>query len=548
MKAVAPDYVIVGAGAAGCVLAERLSADGSKNVVLLDAGKPASHPFFRIPKAVGKLAMRPALLWSHRTVAEESTGGKVESWRRGRALGGSTAINGLVYVRGQPSDFDAIAEIGGPDWGWSHIGRAYAALENHELGAGEGRGDSGPLRISLPGRDVRMDWHARVLEAGRAMGLADKRDVNAPDDLPAIGYCPRTIYKGRRQSAATAFLAKARGRPNLTIVTGATVDRILFEGRRAKSVRLVRDGRVREIAATKDIILSGGALSSPGILERSGIGDPARLAMLGIEVVFANASVGRNLLEHRALLMQWRLHRHADSYNRSHRGLGLLWSGIRYLAGGKGPLGSATFDIGAWLKSRPDLNRPDIQFLVAPHSMDRTAGKPITERFPGMSMVVYPLRPNSGGSVHIVSRDPEALPAISPNHRATESDRREMVAAVRAAREFASMPMLADRIAEETLPGAACRTDAEIIEAYDRFATCGYHAVGSCRMGRDEASVVDTRLRVRGVTGLRVVDTSVLPVIPSGNTQGPTMAFAWRAAEIITDEKEEDRDREAARS
>ncbi|WP_422059648.1 GMC family oxidoreductase [Sphingopyxis sp.] len=539
MTAAAPHYVIVGAGAAGCVLAERLTADGTTRVTLLEAGGEARHPFFQIPKAVGKLAMRPASLWAHRTKAEASTGDKVESWRRGKALGGSTAINGLVYVRGQPSDFDSFAELGGSDWGWDHIGPAYEAIERHEMGAGDGRGTKGPLRISLPGSDVRMRWHERILETGRAFGLSEKDDINAPDDMPAVGYCPRTIAKGRRQSAATAFLRPARRRPNLTVITGATVDRILFDGIRATGVAFVHRGQRRELAARAEIIIAGGALSSPGILERSGIGDPERLAHLGIDLVAANLQVGENLLEHRALLMQWRMASEADSYNRSHRGLGLIASGIRYMFGGRGPLGSATFDMGAWLKSRPELNRPDVQFLIAPHSMDRTAGKPTTESFPGMSMVVYPLRPNSAGSVHIDSRDPAALPVIAPNHRSSESDRREMIAAVRAARRFVAMAPLAAHVAEETLPGTAFETDNEILAAYDRFATCGYHAVGSCRMGKDDRSVVDPKLRVRGVEGLRVVDTSVMPVVPSGNTQGPTMAFAWRAAEVIASSKQE---------
>lgn len=532
----AEDYIIVGAGAAGCVLAERLTADGTTRVTLIEAGGETRHPFFRIPKAVGKLAMRPASLWAHRTRAEASTGDKVESWRRGKALGGSTAINGLVYVRGQPSDFESFAELGGSDWGWDHIGPAYEAIERHEMGEGEGRGTKGRLRISLPGSDVRMAWHDRVLAAGRAFGLSEKADINAPDDMPAVGYCPRTIANGQRQSAATAFLQPARRRSNLTVITGATVDRILFNGTRATGVAFVQRGQPRELAARGEIIIAGGALSSPGLLERSGIGDPERLARLGIDLVAASPQVGEGLLEHRALLMQWRMANAADSYNRNHRGLGLLHSGFRYILGRRGPLGSATFDMGAWLKSRPDLNRPDVQFLIAPHSMDRMAGKPITEPFPGMSMVVYPLRPSSAGSIHIDSRDPEALPVIAPNHRASESDRREMIAAVRAARRFVATAPLADCVAGETLPGPAFETDDEIIAAYDRFATCGYHAAGSCRMGKDDQSVVDPKLRVRGVANLRVVDTSVMPVIPSGNTQGPTMAFAWRAADVIQSE------------
>lgn len=525
----AHDYVIVGAGAAGCVLAYRLSADPKVRVVLLEAGGHDRNPLFRVPKGVPLLMNRPRNLWTYPTNPQETNANKTEYWLRGRVLGGSTSVNGLMWVRGQPADFDTIAELAGADWGWQHIGPAYAALEQHQLGAGADRGAAGPLRISLPGDDVRMQWHDAILAAGRNMGLPVKADVNVPDNGDGIGYNPRTVWQGRRQSAATAFLAPARRRPNLTVLTRATVDRLLFAGRRAVGVQ-TRDGRR---ISGREILLCGGAMATPGILERSGIGAPDRLRKLGIEVVAASPGVGEHMIEHRALLMQWRLQAATQSYNRDHRGPRLLWNILRYLLTKTGPLTSATFDMGAWLKSSPGLNRPDTQFLIAPHSMDFGKGGKTTEPFPGMSLVVYPTRPQSLGSVHITSTDPLAAPETIANHRAAEIDGRAMIDGVRAARRFVAQPPLDRMVVAETQPGPHYQSDAEILHAYDQFATCGYHTIGTCRMGRDADSVVDPKLRVRGVDGLRIVDTSVFPVMPSGNTQGPTMALAWRAADVI---------------
>lgn len=527
------DYVIVGSGAAGCVLANRLSADPSVSVALIEAGGSDRFPLFGIPKAVPKLMNRPSNLWAYATEPEDATAGKVEYWLRGKVLGGSTSVNGLMYVRGQPADFDAIAELSSDDWNWEQIGPAYAAIEGHELGAAKDRGGDGPLRISLPGRDVRNAWHEAILAAGRNMGLPVKEDINQPDNDEGIGYNPRTVYKGRRQSAATAFLKPVLHRRHLTVITGATCDRVLFEAKRATGVAVNRKGRSETIAARREVIIAGGAMSSPGILERSGIGDPARLAALGIPLVHALHAVGENLIEHRALLMQWKLKQRRHSYNHVHRGWRLARTALRYLLTHKGPMTSATFDMGAWLKSRPGLNRPDTQFLIAPHSLDFTKMGKTTEPFPGMSLVVYPLRPSSTGSIHIDSVDPEALPQIKPNHRATAEDRRAMVDGVRAVRRLMTQAPLSDMVEAETAPGPQYQTDDEILKAYDIFATCGYHAVGTCRMGSDPDSVVDPELRVRAVEGLRVMDTSVMPVMPSGNTQGPTMAMAWRAADII---------------
>jgi choline dehydrogenase len=525
------DYVIVGAGAAGCVLAYRLSEDPAVRVALIEAGPRDVHPFIVMPKGLAKVMADPAHLWVHMSKPEESTAGQTEAWVRGRVLGGSSSVNGMMYVRGQPADFDAIAEHSSDDWSWAHIAKAYAAIENHELGAGDTRGDRGPLRISMPNTRDRLS--EAQISAARAMGWEISADTNAPTDVPRFGYAPRTIYKGKRQSAATAFLRPIEHRVNLTILTDRVVQRVVFNGRRAVGVEVKTNEGSEIIEAAREVILCGGAMASPAILERSGIGDRARLEALGVPVVHHNAEVGEGLIEHRGLIMQWKLKDASLSQNREFDGWRLLRGVARYYLTGGGPMSAAAYEIGGWFKTDPQLNRPDAQMLVAPYSFDMAKQRTALEPFPGMNAVVYPLRPISRGSIHIETLDPNAPTMFSPNYRATEQDRKAMIGAIRVVRQWAAQAPIRDLIVEETLPGPAIETDAEILAAYDKLGTCGYHAIGSCRMGKDAASVVDPELKVRGVEALRVMDTSIMPSIPSGNTNGPTMAMAWRAADII---------------
>lgn len=524
------DYVIVGAGAAGCVLAYRLSENPNVSVALIEAGPRDTHPFIAMPKGLAKVMNDPKHLWAYASKPDACTAGQSEVWVRGRVLGGSSAVNGMMYVRGQPADFDSIAELSSDDWSWDRIGAAYAAMESHELGTGDTRGDSGPLKVSLP--TLRDSLSEAQIDAGAAMGWPRKVDVNTPDNDDGVGYAPRTIHGGRRQSAAVAFLRPAENRPNLTILTDRTVDRVLFEGRRATGVEMLHDAQREQVAAKREVIVCGGAMASPGILERSGIGDRTRLEALGIPVVHHNPQVGEGLIEHRGLIMQWKLRRNV-SQNREFYGWRLLRSVARYYLTKGGPMSAAAYEIGAWFKTKPGLNRPDAQMLIAPFSYDFKKHRTDVERFPGMHVVVYSLRPTSKGSIHIETRDPDAAASFEPNYRATDADRESMIGAVRVVRQWAQRPPLAELIECETMPGNAYASDEDILAAYDKFGTCAYHAVGSCRMGADEASVVDPQLRVRGVEGLRVMDTSVMPVIPAGNTNGPTMAMAWRAADLI---------------
>lgn len=526
------DYIIVGAGAAGCVLAHRLSADPKVSVALLEAGGSDNHPFVRMPKGLAKIMADPARIWAYLSEPEQGNAFTPEVWARGRLMGGSSSINGMMYVRGQPADFDEIAQLSSDDWSWQHIGAAYRALESHELGTASTRGDAGPLHITLP--DRRSELTEAFIAAGEAMGLPRKQDVNEPDNRDAVGYASRTIWKGQRQSASKAFLDPIRTRPNLTIVPHALADKVNFEHRRAVSVSIVST-QTKERAtytARREIIIAGGAMASPGILQRSGIGPRTLLESLGIGLIQDSPDVGRNLIEHRGIIMQWKL-RQPVSENAQFGGWRLLRNVLQYYATRKGPMSSASYEVGAWMRSSPQVPRPDIQFLIAPFSFDFSTQRARLETFPGMGLVGYPLRPTSRGEIHIKTTDPSVLPELRPNYCTTEHDRALMLHTVRLGREYASQRSLQRFIDAETYPGPECRTEEQVLDAYGRNGSCGYHAVGSCRMGSDERSVVDSKLRVRGVHGLRVMDTSIMPRIPAGNTVGPTMAMAWRAADLI---------------
>lgn len=525
------DLVILGGGAAGCVLAEKLSRDPVRRILLVEAGPSDRHPMIHMPKGVGKILVKPDHVWAYPVRGGPQDNSPAKHWLRGKVLGGSSSVNGMMYVRGQPADFDAIAATTSADWGWSQIGRVYGEVERHALGPGDGRGTTGRLGISMPTADNAA--LAALIDSGPAAGLAPVADFNAPGDGERIGYCPQTIWHGKRQSAAAAFLKPARRRANLTVRTGLTVDRLVFDGTRAVAVELVGAGG-RERIAAKRFIVAAGTFGSPAILQRSGIGDAGRLAALGIACIADRPEVGRNLREHCSITLQWKLTA-GTSRNAQYSGWRVLLNGLRYYLTRSGPLALATFELGAAFRTRPDAPRPDAQLLAAPHSLDRSSAKMAMERFPGMQMVIYPLRPRATGEVHIATADPAALPDASLDFFSDPEDRKELVATVRAVRGLVAKPPIAGLVVEETRPGPAVESDEQILDAYRQMGIPAFHAAGTCRMGADEGSVVDPLTRVRGVEGVHVVDLSIMPQIPSGNTFGPVVATAWRAAELIED-------------
>jgi choline dehydrogenase-like flavoprotein len=516
------DYIIAGAGSAGCVLADRLSRDPRNKVLLLEAGGEDKHPLIHMPKGVGKLFTSPA----HTHVFK--TQGPTEYWLRGKGLGGSSSINGMMYFRAQPQDYDAWAEAAGPQWGWGAMRDAFRAIENHEAagkpGAEPSLGTGGQLHISLAKPSRLLEAY---IKAGEQMGVPRRVEVTQ-SDREGVAYATRTIWKGRRQSSARAFLTAARKRPNLKIITNATVTRVLFKDQRAVGVAC--GGQT--FATRGEVILSLGALASPVVLQRSGIGPAELLQRLGIPVLADSPEVGRNMYEHRLLMMQYSLLK-PWSDNAEYRGAKLLWNGVRYALARSGPLAGGSYDVAAFVRTG-DEPLPDAEILMAPYSLAlNTKGEVQTGEGHAMHLFGYPLRSTSSGSIAIASADPAVPAAIDPNYLADPYDQAVTLRMFRYIRRWVRQPALEGIVGEETLPGPALETDPDIIAAFRERGQAGYHACGTCRAGSDPGAVLDGDLRVRGVDGLRVVDGSTMPTMVSSNTNGPIMAVGWRAADLI---------------
>lgn len=508
------------------MLALRLSEKPANKVLLLEAGPEDRSPFIHMPRGAAKLYTDPRHVWYFQTEGH----GEVpsETWIRGKMLGGSSSVNGMMYFRGQPEDYDRWEALGAKGWGWDRIGPAFHAMEARELS--EDGGSDGPLHVSFESN--REPLSEAFIAAGEQMGLPRVDDLNRTT-REGVGYTTRTIWKGRRQSAARAFLTKARGRANLRVVTGAVVDKVRFDGHRAAAVVANVNGAVQEFASDGEIILSAGALMSPQILERSGVGGGALLAELGIPVVADSPGVGEHLLEHRLLMMQYDL-KGPYSHNSELQGLRLVGNVLRYYLDRSGPMAVGYGTVGAFATVLSESQTPDIEILLSPAVATPDAkGNLKTDKAHSISLFGYPLRSRSEGRVHIASADPAQAGRIRAGYLTDPYDCAVTVAMHRYLRRLMSQPALSPFIAGEREPTRSLETDEEILAAFRQIGQAGYHACGTCRMGDFDDAVLDEKLRVRGVAGLRVVDGSIMPTMVSANTNAPIMASAWRAAGLI---------------
>ena len=526
------DYVIVGAGAAGCVLANRLSENPRNSVLLIEAGGPDSHPMHLVPKGFYFTLNNPKYGKFFPTVAFPD--GHVEQLPRGRVIGGSTTINGMVWNRGWAEAYDAWEKAGNVGWNWARFLDAFRKLERHQLGASDTRGGSGATDIEIAGPPE--ETCDALIAAFAANGVPFEKDMNGSGN-ERTSYVASNIRKGTRMSAARAYLRPARRRKNLTVVTHTEAERLILNGTTVTGVTCRRkNGTTVSYEARREVVVAGGAFDSPLLLERSGIGNPEVLEKAGVPVRVVSPKVGENFKEHRGILLQYRL-TGVKGYNAQASSTPrYLWSGFKYLFSRHGMIAHGGFALSAIYKSDPASEHPDTQCFFTPIStsaVNPMSGRMVVDSFPGAKYVAIPMYPTSKGSLHITGPGLKDVPRLEPHFLSTEHDRQALVKVLRKAREIAASEPFAKHVVEELQPGPQISTDEQIIDYGINKGNAGAHGLGTCAIGPDDDDVVDGSLRVRGTKGLRVADASVFPDQPSGNNNAPTMALAWIAADII---------------
>ena len=526
------DYIVIGAGSAGCVMANRLSEDPNSSVLLLEAGNKDSNPWIHVPIGYFKTMHNPNTDWCYKTEPDPGINGRRLEWPRGKVLGGSSSLNGLLYVRGQKEDYDDWAALGNKGWSYKDILPYFKKSEDQERGANEYHGVGGPLQVS--NIKIRRELCDKFIDAAEQVGIPRNEDSNG-ETQEGVGYFQLTINRnGTRCSTAVGFLRPALKRPNLTAQTNALVERIEFDGNRAVGLTVNIKGISHTIKCNKEIVLSAGAINSPQTLMLSGIGDQDELQRHNIPVVKHLPGVGKNLQDHLQIRTIYKVNKPITLNDEVNNPIRKVMMGLEYALFRTGPLTMAASQVCIFTKTDAAMERPDIQYHLQPLSADKPADG--THRFSAFTASVCQLRPTSTGHIELKSNNPADYPAIHPNYLATEEDQKTAIESIKVTRNIINAPALKPLIQEEHEPGIQHQTDEELLEYARNRATTIYHPTGTCKMGHDDMAVVDDRLRVHGIEGLRVVDASIMPVIVSGNTNAPTIMIAEKASDMIKED------------
>jgi choline dehydrogenase len=526
------DYIVVGAGSAGAVIASRLTESGAYRVLLLEAGTEGSSFFWsRVPVGVAKMIDNPAVNWCYASEPDEGSGGRRIDVPRGKMLGGSSSINGMVFIRGQAQDYDHWAQLGNRGWSYQDVLPIFKRMERYEGGSDQFRGRDGILRVTDTPRH-KVPLLEMIIEAAGKLGLPFNPDQNGATQ-EGIGMSQVTIARGRRQSTAYCYLDPARSRSNLTVVQGAMAESLVLEGKRCIGVRYSVGGVRHEAQAAREVIVSGGSINSPKLLELSGIGQPDLLRARGVIPVHELRGVGENLRDHYSPRVKFAIAGKNLTFNDNARGWRLAREAAKYALLGEGFLASTSVPIRMYFRSRPGLETPDCTVSIAPFLYEMVGRQRRVSRRKGITMNVNVLRSESTGSIHIKSADPAEPPAIRFNFLSTEHDRAGVLAAIRKGRELMATSPLKEVTAEEIAPGAQLQTDDELLDWVRNNAETTYHPIGTCKMGSDAMAVVDRELKVHGIEALRVADASIMPTLTSGNTNAPSIMIGEKCAEMI---------------